>query len=251
MNQVKIDQFQRDGFLLLNGIADAETLGSIRQIAEHGLGARISPFELEADVQYPGSPASVFAEGGETIRRLRQAWQRNAVLADWAKNPRVVHLIQQLLGGNRVLLTQAHHNCIMTKHPSYSSETLWHRDCRYWNFTDCNLVSAWLALGEEQKNNGALLVVPGSHRLALEQYQFDQATFFRQDIPENQELLARAVQLELAPGDVLLFHAQLLHAAGRNVSSEPKMALVFTYHNEATQPVAGTRSAQYPEIQVS
>ena len=61
-------------------------------------------------------------------------------------------------------MSQAHHNCVMTKNPGYSSETHWHQDIRYWSFQQPELVSVWTALGREHKGNGCLRVLPGSHQ---------------------------------------------------------------------------------------
>src|SRR5260363_70502 len=84
----------------------------------------------------------------------------------------------QMYFGEPVMLTKAHHNCIMTKHPVYGSLTGWHRDARYWSFKRNNLISAWLALESETVRNGALRFVPGSHRIALPSDCFDHAQFF-------------------------------------------------------------------------
>ena len=63
------------------------------------------------------------------------------------------------------VLTLAHHNSIMTKMPSEISNTCWHQDRRYWDFQNDDLLSIWLALGEERLENGLLEFIPGSHRI--------------------------------------------------------------------------------------
>ena len=123
----------------------------------------------------------------------------------------------------------AHHNCVMTKQPHHSSDTRWHRDIRYWNFTSPKLVSVWLALGKEYPENGGLFVIPGSHRLKLQPSQLDESLFFREDVAENQPLLDSAVPVELAAGDVLFFHACTLHTASRNNTDQSKFSAVFTF----------------------
>jgi phytanoyl-CoA hydroxylase len=150
--------------------------------------------------------------------------------------------------GPQVLLAQAHHNCVMTKNPSHSSVTHWHRDIRYWAFEREELVSVWLALGRETVANGCLLVLPGTHRMAFRDDQLDAAKFLRTDLPENQPLLRTQVAVELEPGDVLFFHCRLLHAAGDNKTSQTKFSLVFTYRAADNQPLAGTRSAALPDV---
>ena len=136
----------------------------------------------------------------------------------------------------------------MTKRPGYSSATLWHQDNRYWSFDEQNLISVWLAVGRETKQNGCLRVIPGSHRLEIEPGRFDANLFLRSDLEENKSLLNSAIKLELEPGDVLFFHSRLFHAAGRNLSDETKYSVVFTYHEEENKPILGTRSARFPSI---
>ena len=150
----------------------------------------------------------------------------------------------------QVALSQCHHNCVMTKQPGYSSETLWHQDIRYWSFDRPELISVWLALGHETEANGALSVIPGSHRLELDRGRLDADLFLRRDVDENQELLGRAEIVQLNPGDVLFFHCRLFHAAGMNRTDEVKLSVVSTYHDSNNAPIPGTRSAQYPSVQL-
>jgi len=145
-------------------------------------------------------------------------------------------------------MSQCHHNCVMTKHPGFSSETLWHQDIRYWSFDRPELVSVWLALGSETADNGALWVIPGSHQLELDRGRFDAELFLRPELPENRELIDAAQVVELDAGDVLFFHCRLFHAAGMNRTSKVKLSLVGTYHDGDNAPIPGTRSALYPSV---
>ena len=136
----------------------------------------------------------------------------------------------------------------MTKHPGYSSATLWHQDIRYWSFDRPELVSVWLALGEENAGNGALRIIPGSHRLDLDRGRFDRDLFLRTDQADNKALLRAARAVALSPGDALFFHCRALHAAGINRSAEVKLSCVFTYHRADNKPIPGTRSSRYPGL---
>src|SRR5262245_2820932 len=129
----ELDTFQRDGYLIARGRAGAEALSALRAEAMSQLAAGTGPAEFEADLHYPGAPASRTAPGGNTMRRLLQAYDRGPLLRDWAIGPAVVEPLRQLLGP-AVMLSRAHHNCVMTKQPRYSSVTGWHHDIRYWSF---------------------------------------------------------------------------------------------------------------------
>jgi phytanoyl-CoA hydroxylase len=217
------------------------------QTAQEQLAAARPPLEYEADVRYPGAPESRDAAGGRTVRRLLQAYSRASSFAQWATSPEIGGRLKALLGP-RVELSQAHHNCVMTKNPRFSSVTNWHRDIRYWAFERPELVSVWLALGAERRENGCLLVLPGSHAMDFSAERLDEAQFLRPEHRENRALLARALPVELDPGDVLFFHCRLFHAAGRNESVQTKYSLVYTYHAADNRPLSGTRSASLPSV---
>jgi phytanoyl-CoA hydroxylase len=146
------------------------------------------------------------------------------------------------------LLSRAHHNCLMTKHPLYGSLTGWHRDIRYWSFEREDLVSVWFALGDETVDNGALWFVPGSHKAVFDADRFDGAKFFRADRADNAAILRSAESPHLAPGDAVFFHCNTLHSAGKNQSDAVKFSLVYTYHGGSNAAKAGTRSAAKAEI---
>jgi phytanoyl-CoA hydroxylase len=245
----ELSQFNRDGYVIARSLAPVATVARMREVALTHLAESRLPVEYEADTQYPGSPASADAPGGRTVRRLLQAYARDAVFRDVAQSLVIAARLRQLLGATAVL-SQAHHNCIMTKNPAYSSLTHWHRDIRYWSFEKPELVSVWVALGEERIDNGCLLVLPGTHRMEFAAERLDDAQFLRQDLEANRAVLQTQVSVALQAGDVLFFHCRLLHAAGRNQTAQTKLSVVYTYRAADNHPIAGTRSASLPEIPV-
>ncbi len=234
-----IAQFNRDGYIVGRALASPTDVAAIKAIAERDLAAAAPPVEFETDTKYPGAPVSLEAPGGRTVRRLLQACARDPL--------EIAARLQQLIGPG-VELSQAHHNCVMTKNPSYSSITNWHQDIRYWSFERPELVSVWFALGREYFENGCLLVLPGSHTLDISAEQLDDALFLRPDVEANKPLIRTQRRVELMPGDVLFFHCRLFHAAGHNQTADTKFSLVFTYHAADNHPLAGTRSASLPDI---
>jgi phytanoyl-CoA hydroxylase len=178
---------------------------------------------------------------------LKQALARDPCFLEWVSSPGLARRLGQLLGP-RIIMPLAHHNCVMTKQPHYSSDTGWHQDIRYWSYERSELVSVWLALTPETLDNGCLRVIPGTHLTVLERLRFDEDLFLRGDLPENQELIARAVPVELEPGDVLFFHARTFHAASRNHSQATKYSVVFTFRPADNPPRRGSRSAAMPEL---
>jgi len=248
VTSVEPDLFDAEGYFVAREMISAERCSTLRKAVLDALHPLQGPAEYEADVGYPGAPASRGAQGGQTPRRLLNLYSRDPVFREWATDMALSDNLSALMNAHSVWMSQCHHNCAMTKHPGFSSRTDWHQDVRYWSFDRPELVSTWLALGSERGENGGLRVIPGSHKSDLDRGRLDQHLFLRPELGENQGLISSAVNIELDPGDVLFFHCRLFHAAGMNASDDVKLSVVHTYYCDDNRPIPGTRSAQYPSI---
>jgi phytanoyl-CoA hydroxylase len=243
----EVEHFHRSGYIIIRGMVGPELRQTMIEATLAGLAGEVEPLEFEAELHYPGAPSSLEAEGGRTVRRLKQAHARHPAFSEWVSHPELVGRLQQLFG-QRVVMPLGHHNCIMTKQPRFSSDTLWHQDIRYWSYQRPELISVWLALGDERPENGCLYVIPGTHAMSFSRDRLDEAIFLRPDLPENQALIAQKIPVELAAGDVLLFHCRTFHAAGKNQTDQPKLSAVFTFRPIDNPPTPGSRSAAYAEL---
>lgn len=244
----EVNDFKQNGYLIKRQLIDMALLNDLRNQVKIQLQLRLPPFELEAEVGYPKAPESIKAEGGQTIRRLLLAYSRDAAFREWAKNKVVKGVLQQLLASEDVYLVQSHHNCIMTKQPQYSSKTGWHRDIRYWRFKDDLLVNSWLAMGDENNANGCLKVLPGTHTISVEGEMVDKDLFLNSQHPQAKQWIEGAIDVELAAGDVLFFHAALFHAANHNQTKQAKFSLVNSYHGKDNAPLENTKSTTFEEV---
>ena len=143
--------FARDGYAVRRGLVDEALVAALVEHIDAALAPALAPVEFEADVHYPGAPASRSAPGGRTPRRLLHAWGRDELFRRVGAHPDILATLRPLIGGESLMLSQNHHNCVMTKHPGFSSVTSWHQDIRYWRFDRRELVSTWLALGPERE----------------------------------------------------------------------------------------------------
>ena len=239
----EIEQFDKDGFLLIKNFAESKRCDAIKEVAQVHLKYQIEPTEWEWE--YIGGSKDKY----RSIRRLRQVYNRDILFKQWMENSEIRPVLYQLLGETPVL-TLSHHNSIMTKMPHTSSDTEWHRDIRYWHFENDNLLSVWLALGDEYLQNGLLEFVPGSHKAEFDDECFDEKLFFRDDYKPNQEWIDKRVSMPLKKGDIVLFHSKTLHRANRNITDEPKISFVYTVKGISNQAIPNTRSTEYPEIKL-
>lgn len=255
LTNTQLQEFYQDGFLILRSFADKEKCEAILDVAKVHLKHKVAPIETEVgyDQKSKAYRTEVIdyskKEKGTSVRRLRQVYSRDILFKAWMEDEKIRPVLQQVLN-DQVVITTSHHNSIMTKMPHQSTQTKWHQDRRYWRYSDDNLISIWLALDDENSENGVLEFIPGSHRISFEPEQFDQKEYFREDFDKNIPFIKSKVSTSLSKGDVVLFHSLLLHRANKNDTDKPKISFVYTVKGASTKVIKGTRSAEYPEIKL-
>ena len=248
-------QFDKDGFLILRDFANQTKCEAILEIAKVHLKYKVEPLETELGYDTKSKEfrtdiknySSSLENSGKTVRRLRQVYSRDILFKKWMEDEEIRPILEQILN-DRVVITTAHHNSIMTKMPHTSTQTRWHQDRRYWRYSDDNLVSVWLALDDENSQNGVLEFIPASHKMNFSNDQFDDKEYFKEDIEKNISIVNTKVSTTLQRGDIVIFHSLLLHRANKNSTNKPKIAFVYTVKGEKTKAIKGTRSVEYPEI---
>ncbi|RUM68225.1 MAG: phytanoyl-CoA dioxygenase family protein [Sulfurovum sp.] len=251
----ELEEFKLNGFLLLRNFVDKLECDKILDVALVHLKHKIEPIETEIDYgnksqEYRTEVTdyhSIEKKREITVRRLRQVYDRDIVFKNWMENKKIRPILKQILEDD-VVITLAHHNSIMTKMPYGSTETSWHQDRRYWSYDGDNLVSVWLALGEENAENGVLEFIPKSHKMNFSKEQFGEKEYFETTNPLNMSLIETKKSYNLNRGDVVIFHSKLLHRANANHSNSPKISFVYTIKGKSVNVLKNSRSAQYSEI---
>jgi ectoine hydroxylase-related dioxygenase (phytanoyl-CoA dioxygenase family) len=127
-----------------------------------------------------------------------------------AANPRLVALMQRLLGDNIVLLQQ---NGLFNRPQAAHYQTNWHRDLSYqhWTSSEPLALNALLTLDDFTLENGATHVLPGSH--------------LRAEFPSASYVEKFETPLVAPAGSFLVLDAMLFHRAGRNGSTGQRRAI--------------------------
>lgn len=256
LSDVQLAQFNNDGFIVLREFVNAAYCDAILKVAHEQLAQKVEPIETETGYDsrskdYRTDVTDYRSHEDEkkvvVVRRLRQVYDRDSLFKAWMEKKSIRPILQQILN-DKVILTTAHHNSIMTKMPRISSATGWHQDRRYWSYSDDNLVSVWLALDDETQYNGVLEFIPASHKMHFDAEQFDGKEYFSKTYIPNQKIIETKVSTDLKKGDVVIFHSLLLHRANKNSTDKAKISFVYTVKGEKTKAKIGTRSSEFPEI---
>ena len=134
-----------------------------------------------------------------------------------------------------------YHNKVALKYPGVEGFPF-HQDYFYWYdmgniYPD--MATAQIALDASTKLNGCLKVIPGTHKLGrLNHVTLAQSSDSGVEQERLQEILKRfpVVEVELAVGDAVLFHANLLHGSADNTSDQERVTLLGCYNTKHNSP---------------
>lgn len=229
--------FERDGFVIVRGLLSDEETGLLGQIARRDK-------EL-AESAYGRKDAS----GQVTTLALRNNLSDD-VYSALARSARVADRMSRLLGDE---VYHYHHKLIL-KEPRVGGAWEWHQDYGYWYHNGCllpDMGSCMIAIDRATSENGCLQVLRGSHRMGrIEHGRTGDQT--GADLERVEVAMERfeLVPVELAPGDAVFFHANLLHRSDQNRSENARWALICCYNTRRNDPYKESRHPRYTPLDV-
>ena len=161
---------------------------------------------------------------------------KNAVLYfDSIKNivdSELIKLASFLIGDNIIVEAVELHQ----KYPG-TSQTPPHQDNFYFCLENAKSLTAYIPLNAQERENGALAVIPKSHNLVYEHYPSSIAGFSSGITLSNQQL-SEVNHYSLEVGDLSLHHCNIVHLAPPNTSKVPRIniAIRFRAKNEKESP---------------
>jgi hypothetical protein len=135
----------------------------------------------------------------------------------------------------------------LIKPPSQNSALNPHQDSAHVNELECFSVYAWIPLQEVDDKNGAVKVLPGSHRMDIKQRSLNVPWILEPYIKLLDEYM---ISVPMKAGQVLLFDAALIHSSLPNLSREYRVAVNFYIHNSQSPFTHFYRDENTPSGQV-
>ncbi|TCP56626.1 ectoine hydroxylase [Tamaricihabitans halophyticus] len=215
----------------------------------------LSPAEVQAywqelvrlckDPELKRDDRVIAEKSANEVRSIFEVHKLSGLIAELARDPRVLDRARQLLG-SEVYLHQTRVNYM----PGYQGKGFyWHSDFETWHAEDGmpapRAVSISIALTDNYPFNGGLMVMPGSHRMFLpcagetpdEHYR---ASLREQEfgIPKQDQITMLAVdhgieQFTGPAGSALLFDSNLMHGSGNNITPFPRSNIFLVFNSVA------------------
>jgi len=213
---------------------------AVRQYHELGYHAPVSALsraeaaELRARLENFEAGAGVLSGKLRHKPHLLFTW-----LNDLVRHPRILDAVEDIIGPD-ILCWGTSFFIKEKRNPGYVS---WHQDSTYWGLEPPDIITAWVAFTDSNAANGAMRVIPGTHKLDQVPHR---DTFAAENLlSRGQEITVdvdehRAAMLELAAGEMSLHHVRLIHGSDPNPSDDRRIGFAIRYIPTYVRQVAGS-----------
>jgi len=239
ITQDHIDQYQRDGVVLIKGLF-ADQVDLLRA-------------GVAANMADPGPYASNNDKQGESGRFFDDYcnWTRIAEFKEAIETSPVAEVAADLMRSTTV---QMFHDHVLVKEPGTSMATPWHQDGPYYFVDGTQNVSFWSPLDEVKE--ATLRCVAGSHKwpkevlptrwVSDEGFFADEGQYMPVPDPDTEGMTVREYRMQ--PGDAVAFNFKTLHGARGNTSASRRRAFSLRLVGDDARYVErpGSTSPPYP-----
>jgi ectoine hydroxylase len=230
-----LKQYERDGYVLAGSMFDSEEIELLRRAAKE---------DRELDQHSFGKGDG---EGG-TVRLSLWNHPGDTLYGMFARCETIVNSAEKILGGE----VYHYHSKMIMKDARVGGAWTWHQDYGYWYQNGVlfpMLTSAFIAVDRATRENGCMQVLRGSHHLGRIDHVLsgEQAGADIERVKEAEKVLD-LVYVEMEPGDVLFFHANLLHRSDQNKSDNPRWSMICCYNSARNNPYKEHHHPRYTPL---
>lgn len=236
--------YEKDGYLVVEDCLDPVTLATLRTAVEKITrdpdtlpGHLRRHVQMERDyikAQPHYNKDTTPEQAGLAIRNIMELPLFDPALAELICFEPLLEVLETLFDSSEFLFHN--YKCII-KAPKVSSSFRWHRDLPYLKHTSPNLITAMLCLDPMTVENGATVVLPGSHRIPEDQVDIKDIDIAEADLPKAFEKKA----VICPAGSAVLFHVNIIHGGGPNRSDIPRRNVIGIWAGPDCHPVTGAR----------
>ena len=219
----QIAAYHRDGYLAVPRLIDAERVEALRRVTDafvdrsRALDKSDAIFDLD-----PRHSARA-----PVLRRIKNPADHDPLYRWVGLESPIVDVVTELLGSS----IRFHHSKLNLKGSHLGAPVEVHQDAAFYPHSNDDVLAVGLLLDDATAENGAMSVLPGSHRGPIHTHFDAQGRFvgcMRDDDIARLDR-DRAVLLALPAGSIHIHHYRLVHWSAPNTSPGDRRLLINSY----------------------
>ena len=240
----QIASYRQDGYLAVPRVIDAERVEALRRVTEAFV--QRSRGLSRSDVVFDLDPRHTAA--APIVRRIKNPADHDPLYAWVALESPILDIVAELLGPS----VRFHHSKLNLKGGHVGAPVEVHQDAAFYPHSNDDVLAVGLLLDDATAENGAMSVLPGSHRGPIYTHYDAQGHFVGGMRADDIARLDRrgAVLLALPAGSIHIHHYRLVHWSAPNTSAADRRLLINAYSAADAVPLAAdpTGSPRYGRL---
>jgi hypothetical protein len=213
------EAFDRDGYIILRGVLGQDEIQSLREAADRAEQRWLAnPKRIGCDLPY--------------LRRVEPLIEYDDKFVELLDHDAFFPVVRELMGSGVAMLDTSYF--VTPPRQGWGDTSKWHLDEALTGPYPAPIplmLKASIPLDEiADLDDGPTAVVPGTHRLSYNDILPD---------PDDPRDMPGKVPLLASPGDVIIFHGRIHHAAMPNVGTRTRRVLHYNYGHIWMKPWPG------------
>ena len=223
LTDAQIAAYHRDGYLAVPRLLDAARMAELRRVTDAFV--QRSRAVAKSDAIFDLDPRHTAA--APVLRRIKNPADHDALYRWVGLESPIVDVVSELLGPS----IRFHHSKLNLKGSHVGAPVEVHQDAAFYPHSNDDVLAVGLLLDDATAENGAMSVLPGSHRGPIHTHFDAQGRFVGCMRDEDIARLDRrdAVLLALPAGSIHIHHYRLVHWSAPNTSSGDRRLLINSY----------------------
>ena len=235
----QIEQYREAGSIIVPGVLDEFTRKRMQSVLarlveeSRAVSSHDDVYDLEPN----------HSSDGPRVRRIKKPHVVDSVFAEFMRSDNLLSIMKALLGDN----IRLHGSKLNLKAPQFGSPVEWHQDWAFYPHSNDDLLAVGVMLDDTTVENGAMYVIPGTHKGPIFDHHGADGYFCGAIDPDSCGLdFSRAVPCEGAAGSCSFHHVRLVHGSAQNTSNRSRGLLLYEAGAADAFPLMGI--ADYDEF---
>lgn len=170
------------------------------------------------------------------VRRIKKPHLVDPVFNDFMRSERLLSILSELVSAS----VRLHTSKLNLKSPHYGSPVEWHQDWAFYPHTNDDLLAVGVMLDDTTVENGAMYVMPGTHRGPTYDHHGPDEHFCGAIDLETCDLdFTKAVPCVGVAGSCSFHHVRTVHGSAQNTSNRPRGLLLYEVGAADAFPLMG------------
>ncbi len=228
----QVERYRAEGAVVVEGMLDDATRLEMKRVLDQWVedSRRVTAHDDIYDLE-PGHSATE-----PRVRRIKKPHLVHPVFDRFLRSPAMISALQALLGRS----IRLHGSKLNLKAARYGSPVEWHQDWAFYPHTNDDILAVGVMLEDTTVENGAMYVLPGTHRGPIYDHHDADGYFCGAMDPAACDLdFDKAVACEGPAGACSFHHVRTVHGSAQNLSTRPRGLLLYEVTAADAFPLLG------------